>query len=154
MNGPDTRPSLGLSIVDRLLDEERPSVQAFRDGLRRDLEDLLNTEWRVTGWSEDLTELDSSLLNYGIMSLATINLSTEQRRAQVVKEIGDIIRRWEPRLKDMRVSLLPNIDSGDRSLRMRIDAEVIIDASPEAMVFDTVIDPVANSIVLKSARSE
>ncbi len=154
MNGPGSRTSLGLSIVDRLLDDERPSVLAFRDGLRRDIEDLLNTEWRVTGWAADLTELDSSLLNYGIMSLSTVNLSTEQRRAQVVKEIGDIIRRWEPRLENMRVSVLPNIDSGDRSLRMRIDAEVTVDSSPEVLVFDTVIDPVANSIVLKSARSE
>ncbi|MFG1462656.1 type VI secretion system baseplate subunit TssE [Xanthobacter sp. DSM 24535] len=154
MTRPEHLAPLGLSLVDRLLDAERPTVAAFRDGLRRDLEELLNTDRRVIGWAADLTELDTSLVNFGIMCLSTVNLSTEQRRAQVVEEIGEIIRHWEPRLENMRVSAVPNVDSSDRSLRMRIEAEIMIEPSPEPMVFDTLIDPLGNTVSLTSARSD
>lgn len=154
MRRPEQLAPLGLSLVDRLLDVDRPTVAAFRDGLRRDLEELLNTDRRVIGWAADLTELDTSLVNFGVMCLSTVNLSTEQRRAQVVEEIGDIIRQWEPRLVNMRVSAVPNVDSSDRSLRMRIEAEILIEPSPEPMVFDTLIDPLGNTVSLTSARSD
>ncbi|MFG1423612.1 type VI secretion system baseplate subunit TssE [Roseixanthobacter liquoris] len=154
MKRPEQMAPLGLSLVDRLLDTERPTVAAFRDGLRRDLEELLNTDRRVIGWAADLAELDTSLINFGVMCLSTVNLSTEQRRAQVVEEIGQIIRQWEPRLANMRVSAVPNVDSSDRSLRMRIEAEILIEPSPEPMIFDTLIDPLGNTISLTSARSD
>ncbi|HQS08481.1 MAG: hypothetical protein B7Y12_09615 [Rhizobiales bacterium 24-66-13] len=154
MRRPEQLAPLGLSLVDRLLDADRPTVAAFRDGLRRDLEELLNTDRRVIGWAADLTELDTSLVNFGVMCLSTVNLSTEQRRAQVVEEIGDIIRQWEPRLANMRVSAVPNVDSSDRSLRMRIEAEIMIEPSPEPMIFDTLIDPLGNTVSLTSARSD
>ncbi|MFG1428797.1 type VI secretion system baseplate subunit TssE [Roseixanthobacter glucoisosaccharinicivorans] len=154
MRRPEQLAPLGLSLVDRLLDTDRPTVAAFRDGLRRDLEELLNTDRRVIGWAADLTELDTSLVNFGVMCLSTVNLSTEQRRAQVVEEIGDIIRQWEPRLANMRVSAVPNVDSSDRSLRMRIEAEILIEPSPEPMIFDTLIDPLGNTVSLTSARSD
>ncbi|OYX73644.1 MAG: hypothetical protein B7Y95_08470 [Rhizobiales bacterium 32-66-11] len=154
MRRPEQLAPLGLSLVDRLLDADRPTVAAFRDGLRRDLEELLNTDRRVIGWAADLTELDTSLVNFGVMCLSTVNLSTEQRRAQVVEEIGDIIRQWEPRLANMRVSAVPNVDSSDRSLRMRIEAEILIEPSPEPMIFDTLIDPLGNTVSLTSARSD
>ncbi|MFG1400211.1 type VI secretion system baseplate subunit TssE [Roseixanthobacter pseudopolyaromaticivorans] len=154
MRRPEQLAPLGLSLVDRLLDTDRPTVAAFRDGLRRDLEELLNTDRRVIGWAADLTELDTSLVNFGVMCLSTVNLSTEQRRAQVVDEIGEIIRQWEPRLANMRVSAVPNVDSSDRSLRMRIEAEIMIEPSPEPMIFDTLIDPLGNTVSLTSARSD
>ncbi|MFG1412454.1 MAG: type VI secretion system baseplate subunit TssE [Pseudomonadota bacterium] len=154
MRRPEQLAPFGLSLVDRLLDADRPTVAAFRDGLRRDLEELLNTDRRVIGWAADLTELDTSLVNFGVMCLSTVNLSTEQRRAQVVEEIGDIIRQWEPRLANMRVSAVPNVDSSDRSLRMRIEAEIMIEPSPEPMIFDTLIDPLGNTVSLTSARSD
>lgn len=142
--------SIGLSFLDRLLDPEETPVTAMRNGLRRDLEDLMNTNRRVKGWPDSLGELDHSLLSYGIMDLATANLSTPERRDAVVAAIADIVREWEPRLGHLRVSALPNADSADRSLRIRIEADIMMDPSPEPMIFDTIIDPLTSTVSMTS----
>lgn len=147
-------PVLRLSVFDRLADEDVPFLEAMRLGIRADLEMLLNTDRRVVGWAAELNELDSSILNFGMMNFATTNLATDQRRASVVNQVGDIIRRWEPRLGNLRVTALPNIDATDRSLRIRIEAEIMVDPNPEPMVFDTVIDPIGNTVSLSGGRRE
>ena len=141
---------VGLSIIDRLLEEEGSLTARVRGGIRRDLEDLLNSNPRVLGWPRELRELDNSLLNFGIQDLATANLATDQHRSAVVEELGDIIRAWEPRLENLIVSALPNADPGDRSLRMRIEAQIALDPVSEPMIFDTIIDPIGNTVSLLS----
>lgn len=140
--------SIGLSLIDRLLDEEGSLAERVRNGLRRDLEDLLNSNPRVVGWSREFAELDNSLLNFGIPDLATTNLATEHLRMAAVADIGEIIRTWEPRLKDLVVSAIPNADPADNSLRMRIEGQVMLDPLKEPMIFDTIIDPIGNVISL------
>lgn len=148
-------PPLRLSILDRLLDEDAPLLQTLRHGIRRDLEALLNTEQRVVGWSEELDQLDRSILNFGMMCLGTTNMATEEARLAVVERIGAFIRFWEPRLRNLNIRALPNVDASDRSLRIRIEAQIAVDPTPVPMVFDTVIEPSGNTMVsLASARSE
>ncbi|TDT99767.1 MULTISPECIES: type VI secretion system baseplate subunit TssE [Azorhizobium] len=145
--------SVTLSVLDRLRGGEGPRVARIRDGIRQDLQDLLNTPNRVIGWSQALDQLDTSILNYGIMDLCTANLSTEQQRAAVVEEIGRMIRLYEPRLSDMRIHALANADPSDRSLRLRIEARIYVENEVEPIIFNTVVDPVLNAISLSSATS-
>ncbi len=149
--GPTGR-GIRLSILDRLLAPEQSALTVLRDGLRRDLEDLLNANPRVRRWPAHLTELDHSLLSFGIMDLATVNLATEERRAAVVTIIGEIVREWEPRLANLHAVALPNADPTDRALRIRIEASILLEPSPEPMVFDTIIDPLTNTVALVNAR--
>ena len=107
----------------------------------------------MIGWSQALDQLDTSILNYGIMDLCTANLSTEQQRAAVVEEIGRMIRLYEPRLSDMRIHALANADPSDRSLRLRIEARIYVENEVEPIIFNTVVDPVLNAISLSSATS-
>lgn len=140
------RPSVGLSLMDRLIGEDAPTVTHVRQGLKRDLEDLLNTRQRVTSWPSILTELEKSVLAYGVFDLTTANFSTEAQRAAVVERIGDAVRRAEPRLSQLRISPLTNSDPSDRSLRVRIEAEIIVDSEAEPVQFSTIIDPLGQSV--------
>ncbi|OYX13487.1 MAG: hypothetical protein B7Z15_07075 [Rhizobiales bacterium 32-66-8] len=140
--------SIGLSLLDRLRGQDGPRVARIRDGIRADLQDLFNTPQRVRGWSEALGALDSSIFNFGIVDLCTANLSTEQQRARVVEEIAATIRQFEPRLSDMQLFAVPNADSADRTLRIRIEAHILIEDEVEPIIFNTVIDPVLNAISL------
>lgn len=142
-----------LSLLDRLCGEDGPRLARIRDGVRRDLEDLLNTPFRVKGWSQDLSALDSSVFNYGVLDLTTANMSTEQRRAEVVEDIGRTIRQFEPRLSDMRIFTVPNADPTDRVVRIRIEAQMFIESEMEPIIFNTVIDPLFNSISMTSGSS-
>ncbi|TCT02459.1 type VI secretion system baseplate subunit TssE [Aquabacter spiritensis] len=141
-------PAVGLSLIDRLFGDEAPSLARVRAGLKRDLEDLLNTRERVKSWPAVLGELERSLFSYGIVDLATANFSTEERRAAVVEEIGATIRRLEPRLTRMNIAALQNADPSDRSLRIRIEAQIIIDSESEPVQFNTIIDPIAGAVAL------
>ena len=74
------------SILDRLLDDE-PQMQTeadksrhqqlrdLRNSVRRDLQNLLNTRHRMVSPPDECTQLDISLLNYGLPDLAAINIA-------------------------------------------------------------------------------
>ena len=51
--------------------------------------------------------------------------------------IETIVARFEPRLRDIRASLL-NSDLKDRTVRFRIDARLCVEPAPE-VAFDTVL---------------
>lgn len=145
--------AIGLSLLDRLMADEGSLVSRIRDGLRRDLEDLLNTNERVRGWPADLKGLDDSVFGYGIVDLSTANLATEQRRAAVVARIGEAIARMEPRLTALTVAALPNVDPADRTLRFRITAQIMVESEQHPIIFNTVIDPLNNNVSLRSVAS-
>jgi type VI secretion system protein ImpF len=64
--------------------------------------------------------------------------------------IEDIIRRSEPRLLRVAVELLSNPDSGDRTLRFRIDALMKADPAPEPVVFDSTLEPTTGTFAIRA----
>lgn len=141
------------SVLDRLLDPSpererdapRPRGQAMnelRDAVGRDLENLLNTRQRCLSTPADLSELDQSLVNYGIPDFSGANFATPQGRHEFQLAIERTIRRFEPRFKTVKVHLLENLEPEDRTVRFRIEALMYAEPAPEQMVYDSFIDPV------------
>lgn len=160
-----SKQSLTPSVLDRLLDydpgiEKDPPispVQATRNlhqSVRRDLETLLNTRCRNAKTPAGLTELDQSLVNYGIPDFTGANLASADSREEFRRTIESIIRKYEPRFKSVRVTLLDNVEPLDRTLRFRIDALVHAEPAPEPVVFDSLLEPVTRSVEVKGATSE
>ena len=119
------------SVLDRLLDDEpdnrreqpKSTGQSLRDlklSVRRDLENLLNTRRRSVGWPSELEELEVSLADYGIPDFTGVNMGARSERERMRLEIERVIRRFEPRLKNVIVSLQDNPDDIERTLRFRI----------------------------------
>jgi type VI secretion system protein ImpF len=160
----ETIRSLNPSLLDRLLDDN-PGVQqepptlpqeALRNlhqSVRRDLEALLNTRQRCGTYPAALKELDKSLVNYGIPDFTGSNLSSPEGRMQFVRSIESVIRRYEPRFKSIRVTLLDNVEPLDRTLRFRVDAVVYAEPAPEAVVFDSSLEPVTGNVEVKDAQN-
>jgi type VI secretion system protein ImpF len=147
------------SILDRLLDDQpdvsreapRPRHQVvaeLRQSIRRDLEHLLNTRWRCTAWPPSLDELEVSLVNYGIPDFTGANLGSSAERERFRRIVETTLRRFEPRFKTVRVRLVDDDDRLDRVLHFRIDAVVDADPAPEAVVFDTSLEPTSGSFVI------
>ena len=160
-----SRQLLTPSVLDRLLDydpgvEKDPPVspvQAVRDlhqSVRRDLETLLNTRCRNALTPAGLEELDESLVNYGIPDFTGANLASADSREEFRRAIESIVRKYEPRFKSVRVTLLDNVEPLDRTLRFRIDALVHAEPAPEPVVFDSILEPVTRSVEVKGAASE
>src|SRR4051812_37129443 len=104
----DKKKDLRPSILDRLLDDE-PEVQIeadknrhqhlrdLRNSVKRDLENLLNTRYRMSGPPEELTQLELSLLNYGLPDLATVNIANIDKKKLFTRQLEKILRDFEPR---------------------------------------------------------
>ena len=158
----DKKKKLRPSIIDRLFDDEpenkneidpgqHQKLKQLRSSVRRDLESLMNTRFRVMQPGEEYLQLDKSLLNYGLPDLATINITDIEKRKEFTSKMEKILKEFEPRFKDVNVSYLDNKDNTDRTLRFRIDATLYADPSPEVVVFDSILEPVTRSISIEEA---
>jgi type VI secretion system protein ImpF len=148
------------SVFDRLLDDEpansRETAASRRQVLRelkrsvgRDLENLLNTRQRCGSWPAPLTELEQSLVNYGIPDFTGVNMSIAAERERLRGVIQQVIEHYEPRLKTVRVKLLENSEAYDRTLRFRIDGLLKVDPAPEPVVFDSQLEPSTSTFEVK-----
>lgn len=159
----DKKKEIRPSILDRLIDRE-PHVgveanigrnQYLRDlrmSVKRDLENLLNTRFRMKSAPEHLQQLGLSLINYGLPDLATVNIADIEKKRQFVKSLERTLAQYEPRFKSIKVQHIDNKDAGDRSLRFRIDATLYADPAPEIIVFDSVLDPVFRTVTVEESH--
>jgi len=110
MSQPKKGQLLRASILDRLTDErpdliKEPEKQRhqlmneIRDGVRRDLEILLNTRFRGVSPPEGCIQLEESLINYGLPDLNTFNFVSGSSREQFCKIVEDHIKKFEPRIQ-------------------------------------------------------
>jgi type VI secretion system protein ImpF len=139
-------PPLVSSILDRLLDDEPdvlrevlPSrgqqLQALKRAVRRDLQNLLNTRIRCLDVPPGLEEIKKSLVTYGIPDFTGAPLGSAPEREDLGRVLQAIVRRWEPRFKNVQVRLLDSAEPLDRTLRFQIDALLQVEPAPEPVVF-------------------
>ncbi|MGB3610443.1 MAG: type VI secretion system baseplate subunit TssE [Cellvibrio sp.] len=159
----DKKKELRPSILDRLLDDE-PHIQVeadknrhqhlreLRNSVKRDLENLLNTRYRMVEPPEEFAQLELSLLNYGLPDLATVNIADIEKKRNFTRHLEKILRDYEPRFKTVKVNHIDNKDNTDRTLRFRIDATLYADPAPEIVVFDSVLDPVSRTVNVEESK--
>jgi len=122
------------------------SVQAMKQSVRRDLENLLNTRCRSRPWPPVLNdELQYSLQGYGLPDITGLDLGDAREREKFRRRVERTICDFEPRLRAIRVSLAPP-EPLQRVLRMRIEATMLADPIPKDVSFDTAVDPTTSSV--------
>ncbi|WP_051292070.1 type VI secretion system baseplate subunit TssE [Acetobacter nitrogenifigens] len=152
-----------LSVLDRLMDEhperetERPlgtgeSLAALQRSVQRDLELLLNARrpWALppkTGFS-----LAVSPMGYGMIDVTANVMSNQEEREAVRREIEATIRRFEPRLINVRVSLLPDNAPLSAVIPLMVEAYLLVDPEPEYVRYDTAISPSRENVTLTPQR--
>lgn len=139
------------SVLDRLIDREpnlasdpsttrAQSVRQLKASLRRDLEWLLNTRRNAEEAAEELTEVTRSLHNFGLPDFARFSDSVRDRN-QLTLEVESTVALFEPRLRDVRVTLIdsPASARGSRMVHFQIEGLLDMDPAPEQVSFDTVL---------------
>lgn len=143
-----------LSLLDNLLDDDPdrttdPVVRAatvlrrFKDSIRRDLAEFLNTRQRCLSWPKQLKELNGSVLDYGIPDVSGSTLSTEDDRKEFLSTISNLIRRHDPRFRTLKITPTANKEATDRTLRFRIQGVIRIAGEVEKTNFDFQLEPVS-----------
>ena len=150
---------LRSSILDRLTGPAnqgrfagRQTLEQLLESIHRDLEQLLNTRWRVTAWPPDLNELNRSLVNYGIPDFAGVNMSSPTDREIFREMVEDALRMHEPRFLRVQVNMLEDTERLDRTLRFKIDAVVRADPEPADVQFDSRVDTNSHRIEVTAVR--
>ena len=136
-----------LSFIDRLVIQDQTPLNQYRTGIRRDLEDLLNTVVRARTIPDNLDELNDSFINFGIVDLLTVNLATQSDRDKIILYIKKQIEKYEPRLYNIIIEDISNKDARSHTLSLRIVAETVIDNSPQEIIFNSKIDVSTGNIV-------
>lgn len=164
MSRPATTQPLLPSILDRLIDHAPQTrvealrsrtevLRELRESVRRDLEHLLNTRQSGQPPSMRYPELAQSLLTFGVPDFTGAGLAVAQERQATIHAIEQAIRRFEPRLKSVRVQLSEDAGVLDRTLRFRIDAILNIQPAVAPVVFDSFVDPVTRNTDIRDSSS-
>jgi type VI secretion system protein ImpF len=148
---PDYDVHVTPSLLDRLIDLDPSSprdvaprdaalrrvesLRAFREAVQRDIEHLLNTRSTYHDLSPDYVEAGQSVLTYGLADFSNLNVAGQGDQVRLRQFIEHAIRTFEPRLAGVTISLLPAPKS-ERVLRMRLDARLLVDPTPEPVSFD------------------
>jgi type VI secretion system protein ImpF len=146
-----------LSVLDRLLDDdpgathEVPATAAQRlrelkHGVRRDLEDLLNTRLSPLDLPPHLREVRQSLAAYGLRDFASITLGSVREQQAFCEEIRKVILQFEPRLKNVQVTPTGTAEPLDRTFRFRIEALLKVEPAPEPVAFDSRVEPATGDV--------
>lgn len=135
----DTNPDMPNDQAPSATEPAKPTGAA----LRRDLEMLLNTRCRPTTPPEELEELENSLLTLGVEDFFSANLVTDHQRQLFVVALRSRIARFEPRLEDLSITVLPDASPRQRNLRLRIEAQYRARPGLPPIVLETRVDPVA-----------
>ena len=157
MSRPKEGQLLRASILDRLIDkrpdqasepekEKYQFMNEVRDGVRRDLETLLNTRYRGISLPEKCYNLDDSLLNYGLPDLNTFNFVSSNSRKEFCMVVEDHIKKFEPRFKSVHVSIPDDQALMGDGLNFRIEALMYADRAPEEIIFNSSLEPITNIV--------
>jgi type VI secretion system protein ImpF len=125
-----------LSFWDQLVDDapegrsgdpfaQRRSVDFSRLSLLIDLEKLLNTRRRnVPGDAGRHPALEHSILTYGLEDFSGSDMSSPAELERLRAEVEASIKRFETRLKQVNVQLLPPREEWDHCVRFAIHAQI------------------------------
>jgi len=134
-------PGAKVPLFERLFDDgitvrqPRPSTRALDlsalcESVRDDVSRLLNTRTSLRGVYAELAK--GTVIDYGIPNLSPLSANDEINRTEFAKSLESIIETYEPRLRNVKVSLQP--DKGDP----RIVTGVVY----ANLVFGNIMEPV------------
>ena len=151
------------SLLDRLLDDspEQSSeplwheglvLKVIKRGLCRDMQELLNARRPLDQIPEQYTELRTSLLNFGLPDLQSLEVREDHELSSICRRIEEAIAAFEPRLR--HVDVVPRLDGQDRRpidrrLRFVIEAELVVEPLRESIRLVSSLDSGSGDFVVE-----
>jgi len=154
------------SLLDRLLDDhpeetrepawrEVQVVRVLKASLCRDLQNLLNAHRLLTTIPEVYSELKTSLVNYGLPDLQSMEVREDHDLGLLCRLIEESIQAFEPRLQGVRVR--PVIDAEgkkpiDRRVRFEIEAVLVVEPLREPVLFSSSLDVASGEFAVEGTK--
>ena len=143
---PPTPPRLLPSIIDRIIDTESMGGRVagydhkqMLDAVRGDMEELLNAKLTCQDLPPEYEETAKSIVAFGLPDLSLVDASNSAARSGLARAVAETIRRFEPRLRNVRVLVAEDKSKVQLSVRFKVEAELNVDPAPE-VGFETVLE--------------
>lgn len=151
------------SLLDRLIDDEPGSaietpksqqeqIHSIKENVRRDLENLLNTRLKHEVDTLQYPELKTSLVNYGLQDFSQIPVESDSDQMLFAAKIQDIIKRFEPRFKNVRVDVVKNGENYQRTLYVKITATLLLEPDSIPVIYDSRVRHIDKSLKLRELK--
>jgi type VI secretion system protein ImpF len=148
------------SLLDRLIDEDPDSyitvpksygvlLSDIKSSIRRDLECLLNTRLYRKELPEKFSELDVSVVNYGLPDFSVIQLGSDEGKEKFRLRVQSIIEKFEPRFRRVMVELEQIGEEYERTLYLKISAVLMIEPDPIPLLFDSRVKTMDKTVRLR-----
>jgi type VI secretion system lysozyme-like protein len=135
-------------LLDRLMDldlaaptEPQPlrtlTRQELHASVRREVERLLNTRCGLPASLLDTRE--RTVIDYGIADFSALSPQNAEDRERLARSIAYAIAAFEPRLRQVRVTLEPPHQDMQRVLVARIEAVLVVESVTEPIAFPVVM---------------
>lgn len=142
----DSQIGLLPSIIDRLSDPTSRgtlarsgySLEQMARAVQDDLERLLNTH-SDNSISTETYPLYAKVSGYGLPDLATLSRLQKTDEDGICRILEERIMQYEPRLKDVQVSLKEGESGNPLKIQLHLRAALSVDPAPE-LLFDTTLD--------------
>ena len=152
--------SLMPSLLDRLIDPESlgtPAspwygVEQLTSAVRRDLLALLNSRQTNQGLCEEYPNCERSLLAFGLPDLPSLEAYTATQREAIGRRIESVIRLFEPRLSNVRVTLSSPVDERERAVHYMVDATLHVDSAPD-VAFEVILELATGQYDVETRRA-
>ncbi|CAN5904960.1 type VI secretion system baseplate subunit TssE [soil metagenome] len=153
------------SVLDRLTDDDPlssvdprvsygESLRAFKVGVQRDLEWLLNTRRTSDLDVDQLPEVRKSLYCFGMPDITSMSRDSLPARTQLLQQVEETLALFEPRLAQVRISMAEvEGEQRRRELRFVVEATLRLDPTPEQVMFDTVLHFASGQIDVAGAAN-
>jgi type VI secretion system protein ImpF len=141
------------SLLDRLTESvdlpntRNASMQMYKNGIKRDVEWLLNTRRTACTQIEEYRHAGASVFNYGLPDVAELGGSKDDT-GRVLQAILQTLRTHEPRIRDPKVSVVRS-DFLKRSVQFHVEGRVRVESSEEDISFDTLLKVITGEYEVK-----
>jgi type VI secretion system protein ImpF len=125
-------------------------MEKLKQEVRTHLEWLLNTRQCLPMSLDGLEALESSLVAYGLPDISGLRSSAPKDRERLERMLSDVIRKFEPRLENVRVEF--NALEQDRSrstIHYRVSAMLKVKPIDQPVLFDTVLEVGSKSFMVR-----
>lgn len=147
------------SVVDRLIDTESMGGRVagydhrqMMDAVRVDMEELLNAKLTCQDLPPEFEETARSIVAFGLPDLSLVDASNTTARNGLARAVEALIRRFEPRLRNVRVLVIDDKSKVQLSVRFKIEAELNVDPAPE-VGFETVLELTTGRATVAAPRA-
>jgi type VI secretion system protein ImpF len=130
-------------------------VRVLKMSLCRDLQNLLNAHRLLAAIPEVYSELKTSLLNYGLPDLQSMEVREDHDLGLLCRLIEESIQAFEPRLQGVRVR--PVIDAEgkkpiDRRVQFEIEAVLVVEPLREPVLFSSSLDVASGEFAVEGTK--